>query len=325
MFSDAPEVTLGNGVQCRPGRARLRYLLGEFLLHDLQRPAWICEAPFPPPEGFDVRPEDLVATRPPDRDLLIAASWPVAESAKRIAITERNLRYVPAVTPRPYVDLAGTFQQYLADNFQPKTRKNVLRSVRRMQEGGAAFRVYLSPEEMQSFLDEALKISDVTYQTRMLGVGLPASAAFREAVLNLARQGRARGYLLYLGEQPAAFAYCTSQGPNLYYSNIGYDPQHASLSPGTVLLYHILEHVFQERRFRWFDFGIGEAQYKSVFGTGSRTCGDVYFFRLSAKNVGIVLAHAALDRFSWALGRALERAGFKSRIRKWLRSLRGAR
>ncbi|MCA1560509.1 MAG: GNAT family N-acetyltransferase [Acidobacteria bacterium] len=312
-------------MQCRSGRARLKYLLGEFVLFDLQRPAWICRAPFPPPEGFDPRPEDLFSTRPPDGDLLIAASWPVAESEKRIAITQRNLRYVPAVMPRYYVALEGSFQQYLASNFQAKTRKNVLRSVRKMREGGAVFRVYLSAEEMESFLDHALKISELTYQTRMLGVGLPASEEFRETVLNLARQGLARGYLLYVGEQPAAFAYCTCEDSNIYYSTIGYDPQHAGLSPGTVLLYHILEHVFRERRFQWFDFGIGEAQYKSVFGSGFRTCGDVYFFRLSAKNASIVLAHAALDRLSATLGRALERAGVKSRIRKWLRSLRGGR
>jgi CelD/BcsL family acetyltransferase involved in cellulose biosynthesis len=320
----APATVLG-GVRCRSSRARLKYLMGEFLVFDFRPQAWICQAPFPTDAAFGLRPEDVLTTRPDGADLVIAASWPVSDLEKKVTIDSRNIRYVPAVTPRYYVSLDGSFQNYLADNFQSKTRKNIVRSVRKMQEGGAVFRVFETASDITVFLEDALAISRITYQTRMLGVGLPDTAEFRERLVAHASEGLARGYALYYEGRPVAFAYCTCNDETLYYSTIGYDPQFAALSPGTVLLYHILEHVFGEGRFRWFDFGVGEGQYKSVFGTGRGICGDVYFFRLSLRNLAIVVAHAGLDRLSGTVGAVFARFGWKSGIRKWLRRLRGAR
>jgi CelD/BcsL family acetyltransferase involved in cellulose biosynthesis len=46
---------------------------------------------------------------------------------------------------------------------------------------------------------------------------------------------------------------------------LGHDPAFGQFSPGTVLLFLILERLFAERRFRVFDFGGMAAEYKVFF------------------------------------------------------------
>jgi CelD/BcsL family acetyltransferase involved in cellulose biosynthesis len=160
----------------------------------------------------------------------------------------------------------------------------------------------------------------------MLNAGLPNSEEFRSHALNLAEQDRIRGYLLHVQNQPVAFAYCESADDvTLYYSTIGYHPQYANLSPGTVLLYCLLKELFKEQRFRWLDFGPGAAQYKSIFATSSQLCGDVYLLRNNPKNLAIVLAHTSVESISAAMGKILKTAGVKRLIQKTLRAVSGAK
>jgi CelD/BcsL family acetyltransferase involved in cellulose biosynthesis len=162
--------------------------------------------------------------------------------------------------------------------------------------------------------------------TKMLDAGLPDSAEFRSHTLDLAQRNRVRGYLLHIQNRPAAFAYCESADDvTLYYSTIGYHPQYASLSPGTVLLYWLLKDLFDEQHFGWLDFGSGVSQYKSVFATGSQLCADVYLLRTNPKHLAIVLAHAGVDSLSATIGKALKAAGIKGLIRNTLRTIKGAK
>ena len=309
-----------SAVECDPGRARLKYLFGEFLVLDLRLPALICRVPFPPAVNFACLPEHLISKVANSAVTITAPSWPLSRAQRKLSIAGRYLLYIPAIKPRYFISLTGTFEEYLAKTFQSKTRKNILRTVRKLEADDSEFRICRTVPEMEIFLSRAKQISARTYQTTMLGVGLPASQEFHQSTLEGARSGGVRGYLLSYKQQPAAFAYCECKDPTLLYSIIGYDPQFAALSPGTVLLYYIVRHLFDEHRFQWLDFGIGESQYKSTFGTDFRTCGDVYLFPLGPRGLAIALSHWALDSSSALLGKLLESIGVKARVRKWLRA-----
>jgi len=106
---------------------------------------------------------------------------------------------------------------------------------------------------------------------------------------------------------PAAYALCMRQGDALIYSTIGYDPQYKDLSPGTVLLYLILQRLFAEQRFRIFDFvGGGDYGYKTMFSTGSLDYARVLWFPWSLKNFALVGLHY-LSRRLWDLVSAFKR------------------
>ena len=106
---------------------------------------------------------------------------------------------------------------------------------------------------------------------------------------------------------PAAYALCMRQGDALIYSTIGYDPQYKDLSPGTVLLYLILQRLFAEQRFRIFDFVVvGDYGYKTMFSTGSLDYARVLWFPWSLKNFALVGLHY-LSRRLWDLVSAFKR------------------
>ncbi len=72
-----------------------------------------------------------------------------------------------------------------------------------------------------------------------------------------------RAYVLFLHGKAVAYLCCPVVNGVLLYSYLGYDPKHADLSPGTVLQYLVFESLFEEKRFRAFDFTEGQGEHKS--------------------------------------------------------------
>ena len=64
---------------------------------------------------------------------------------------------------------------------------------------------------------------------------------------------------------PVAAFICTEYGSSVGLYNSGFDPVHARLAPGIVLLGHVIRDAI-ERRVPVFDFLRGEEPYKYAFG-----------------------------------------------------------
>lgn len=233
--------------------------------------------------------------------------------------------YVPRRERLYCVDIEGDFESYCA-RWSSKTRYNLRRSVKKLQDRNpdGLLQVADQPGQMEAFLREAAAISRTTYQSRLLQSGLDYSEPLVRSMEALAAQGLARGYLLRDGGKPIAFAWCSGAGEGLTYNVIGYLEETASLSPGTVLLYLIVEDLFGLGRFKLLDFGVGEAPYKQMFATRALDFADAYLFRPRWRHRLRARLHWQVDGFSSAIGRALERAGLKSRVRRWIRALKGA-
>lgn len=231
--------------------------------------------------------------------------------------------YVPRLEKLYAVDIDGRFDDYLA-RWSSKTRYNLRRSVKKLQadNGAGLLEIAERPEQMDAFLREAAAISRTTYQSRLLQSGLDYDEGLVRRMQALAGRGQARGYLLRHGGRAIAFAWCSAEGERLTYDVIGYLEDHAALSPGTVLLYLIVEDLFRIARFKVLDFGVGEAPYKQMFSTRVADFADAYLLRPSWRHRLLVRAHRGLDRFSSGVGRALDRLGLKSKVRRWLRGWR---
>jgi CelD/BcsL family acetyltransferase involved in cellulose biosynthesis len=212
--------------------------------------------------------------------------------------------------------LAGTFSEYL-QRHSAKSRHNLKRSVKKLLERnpGGVLEIASEEKQMAAFHHAAVAISRRTYQERLLGAGLPNTAEYLCEMQSLARRGEARGYLLRDRGQAIAFAWCSAHGRLITYNVIGYLPECSALSPGTVLLYLILEDLFQTGIYSVLDFGVGESFYKQAFATHHIDFSTAYLFRPEWRYTWRVWLHWWLDRVSSGLGRLLDRLGLKHLVR----------
>jgi CelD/BcsL family acetyltransferase involved in cellulose biosynthesis len=154
---------------------------------------------------------------------------------------------------------------------------------------------------------------------RLLDAGLPDSPAFREAAASLAADDKLRAFLLFDGEKPVSYLYCPVEDGIVVYAYLGYDPGYARLSVGTVLQWLALQSLFEERKFRLFDFTEGQSEHKRFFATHERECANVFWLTDTLGNRILVRAHEAMNRFSTWLGGKLDELGLKAKIKRLMR------
>jgi CelD/BcsL family acetyltransferase involved in cellulose biosynthesis len=304
-------------------RFGLRYFLGEVPLFQVnfrlaRLDAHFTELPTVPDESR-IRWEAL----PAGVDGVLYRSHPIEGEMVRLRRLKTAIRYAPIQCEHFYLSISGTFEQYLS-RFSRKQRYNLKRQVTRFGEfcgpqGGLRWQRYQQPGELDEFYGLARAVSARTYQERLLNVGLPEGDDFRRQMRELAAAGEAAGYVLIHGQRPVAYIYCRARGRVLMLDFVGYDPDYAQWSPGAVLQYCMIEQLFAEGRFDMLDFGQGEAHYKRFYSTHSVRCADIYYLRRTWRNWLLVGLHRAIDCFGTAVGRRLQKAGLKDRIKKFLR------
>lgn len=223
---------------------------------------------------------------------------------------------------RHYIDMSGSFDDYMAQ-FSGKTRSTLRRKQRKLAEecGGAyELREYRTPGEVARFLEQALPLSAMTYQARLLDAGLPETPEAHAELFALAERDRLRCYLLEKGDEALAYLALPVESATLVYAWLGYHPEWARLSPGTVLQMEALERLFAEDRYRWFDFTEGEGAHKAMFGTDSVACASFVLLDPTITNRALLGARSAFDA-AIAGGKALaQRSGALARIRSALRT-----
>jgi len=223
---------------------------------------------------------------------------------------------------RHYIDMGQSFDDYMAQ-FSGKTRSTLRRKARKLAEetpGGYNVTEHRTPAELEAFLAAALPLSARTYQARLLDAGLPEDAAARRAMLEAGEADRMRAFLLHAGGQPVAYLSLPVTGQTLVYAYLGYDPDWARLSVGTVLQMDALERLFAEARYRWFDFTEGDGAHKEMFGTHAAACSSLVLLEPTLANRTLLGARGAFDA-SVSQAKALAtRSGAISRIRALLRA-----
>jgi CelD/BcsL family acetyltransferase involved in cellulose biosynthesis len=200
---------------------------------------------------------------------------------------------------RHYASLETSFEAYLA-GWSGKSRSTLKRKVRRLAErcgGRIDARCYCSPAEVDEFYRHARALSARTYQERLLAAGLPEGEAAVAEMRSLAARDAMRGWILFVEGRPAAYLYAPADGSTLVYAYLGYDPDFAHLSPGTVLQHEAMRQLMEERRFRLFDFTEGEGQHKRMFGTGEVECLDLLLVRPTLANLLTGHSLTAFDSF----------------------------
>ncbi|MEY3289437.1 MAG: hypothetical protein RLZZ419_1679 [Pseudomonadota bacterium] len=140
---------------------------------------------------------------------------------------------------------------------------------------------YDSPDLAGEFVDAAERVAAKSYH-RSLDVGFRRNEECIQRIALEARQGRLRGYVLFIKDEPKAFWYCFVYQSVLHLASTAFDQACRDYEVGTILLMS----VFQEHcgtDVKMVDFGLGDAGYKQRLASNYIVEGPVYVFSSSIR------------------------------------------
>ena len=185
--------------------------------------------------------------------------------------TSRNWTFTSEVyQPAPFIPLPADFDTYLA-NIDKKQRHEIRRKMRRAAESEIPVRWYIVSDEaaLDSEMDGFFELMTQD----------PAKATFltelmRAQILATARTAMKKGWLwlafLEVGGKKAASMFNFDYGNRLWGYNSGVHRDFVELSPGWVLLGHVIQWACEHGRAE-FDFMRGNEAYKYRFGAKDRS------------------------------------------------------
>jgi CelD/BcsL family acetyltransferase involved in cellulose biosynthesis len=266
--------------------------------------------------GEPVLPEDgslherlfaAIWSHHPDLDAIYLKALPAdgpcwrylgGKGAPGLVNVEHGIRDLYSIT------LPRTFEAYLS-GFRQKKRYNLKRQVKLLRDHGRGDLRLLRTEtegKVGAFLRDAADVRRHSWQGRMS----PGETEYWNSaprLTDLARRGFLRSYVLRAGGVPCAYVVGYQYRGTYHYSDVGYDERYAAYSPGSVLLFLLIEDLIAYRSPRILNFGIGDSAYKCQFATDSHREASVLLMRRTGANR---LRYAA-NRLSHVLRRQARR------------------
>ncbi len=166
----------------------------------------------------------------------------------------------------PIIDLPATWGDYLA-GLGSKQRHELRRKMRRLEREmpGAAAVAHATPDDVASRLGEFLVLHRASRAGKARFMNQRMEGFFRTVIVALAARGAARLWTLGADGRAVAAFICLEWAGTVGLYNSGFDTGMAALSPGIVLLAHVIRDAIERGSAR-FDFLRGEEPYKLAFG-----------------------------------------------------------
>lgn len=165
----------------------------------------------------------------------------------------------------PVLTLPSSWDAYLA-SLTGKHRHELTRKIRRFERDVPDGRVVAvhRADDVAARLDDFLALHRASRVGKAKFMDERMEAFFRAAIPALAAREGVRLWLLEAAGEPVASFICLEWDETVGLYNSGFAPARASLSPGLVLLSHVIRDAIARRRPR-FDFLRGEERYKLEF------------------------------------------------------------
>jgi CelD/BcsL family acetyltransferase involved in cellulose biosynthesis len=240
---------------------------------------------------------DLIALRDHEEE-----AWAALLSARAADPAVWELHAVPAASPTvtampalagaaglevtssveercPVLTLPDSWDTLLA-SLSGKHRHEITRKLRRFEREAPDGRVAWesTPAGIERRLDDFLALHRRSREGKAKFMDARMEAFFRAAIPALAAREAVRLWLLEAGGEPIASFICLEWGDTVGLYNSGFSPGRAAVSPGLVLLSHVIRDAIARRR-RRFDFLRGEERYKLEF---EPTLEDVFRVELAS-------------------------------------------
>jgi CelD/BcsL family acetyltransferase involved in cellulose biosynthesis len=178
-----------------------------------------------------------------------------------------GLRALTLVEERcPVLALPATWEAYLA-RLSGKDRHELKRKMKKLERElpGAAVRSHAGAAGWDEALGRFLALHRRSKVGKARFMDERMERFFRDATLALAAAGWARLWFLDWDGAAVASFLCVEYAGSVGLYNSGFDPAHARLAPGIVLLAHVIMDAIG-RGIPVFDFLRGEEPYKQDFG-----------------------------------------------------------
>jgi len=147
-----------------------------------------------------------------------------------------------------------------------KRRQMLRQAIRRLEKSHKVYmHIYSDGDSLEQGISAAASVSSKTYQ-HALGGGFLDNLQTRSYLLQVARQGWLRIYILYVNNEAVAFQWGIQYGGTFFLRTIGFDPKWRNWSVGTVLFLKVLQALCEDPNVNHMDFGFGDAEYKNIYG-----------------------------------------------------------
>jgi len=193
-------------------------------------------------------------------DLLELTDLPADSPILELPVFQGQIREHDSVSGLP---LPPANEQLLRI-FSKRQRSNLRNAASRLRRAGGGCVESVTIGTLKEFLDDMFRL----HTTRWAQSGQPGvlreenTRAFHQRCAPaLLQHGLLRIHRLRLGVQTIAVVYSLRDRGTVFCYVQGFDPAHSSLSPGTQLMFAVIEEA-QRQGFRWFDFLRGQEAYK---------------------------------------------------------------
>jgi len=222
--------------------------------------------------------------------------------------------------PRPFhlMQVPRSFEDFVA-RFRHKQRYNLARQVRVLRDhAGGDLRLQRvdAAAQVPGF---ATAIRSMLHRPQARMGQLPAVAADvrqAETLADAAQRGLLRSYILFAGDTPCAVVLGYIWGGIFHYAEVAYHADFSSFSPGTVLLYLMIEDLVSHERPRLVNFGIGDAAYKRTFSDLHLEDASVLLLRKGITNSLRRAGHASFLAVMHGARRAVDALPALHRLRR---------
>lgn len=196
----------------------------------------------------------------------------------------------------PFLEFNGDFKSFMGKKFGSKQRNTIKRKVRIFAEKGEAKVVqYNNPGEIQMALDIAFKVSRSSWKGKN-GTDMSASQSSKSFYTDItnyfAKLNQVKIWILKLQDKPVAVQYQLFNNNKVYMLIIDFCEEYKKLSPGTVLMYHILQKYHDEDEVKEFDFCGDAHDYKLKWGNNVREHKSLQIFNRRPYSYFIYFAKA---------------------------------
>ena len=172
----------------------------------------------------------------------------------------------------PFVSIAGDFDAYWTSRFNSKRRNTIRHSMKMLAERGRYHVVDYAAADAKAALDLAFQVSANSWKGRS-GSHMTGTAAreafYRDITASFSEKGQIRIWVAFLDSRPIATQYHLTCGKKLYCLVNDFDQAFEELSPGTILLFSILQRLYAEQQVECAGFGWEAYQYKMKWATGT--------------------------------------------------------
>lgn len=230
------------------------------------------------------------------------------------------------VSPRYKIAWDGTFERYLT-SIGHTSRKDLRRTLKKFeQRHGNAFelRRYQAEDEVSAFLQDAIPISDLTYQKQKLGIGLSDDDRLEIKLKAAARKGYFLGHNLYVDGKAVAFHYGFNYASTFFMIDGGYDPVWSKSQIGVVIFCEMLKDIEKcGDRIALMDYMNGRNALKERTSNVVSAERNYYLFRRTVVGSIYYSSLKSMNRASDSITRFLGRLNLADRTKTLVRNWTG--